>query len=111
MAKKDVERYYLEICEQQKEMLENVKEMEEECQKGMVAPERLKQLKDMTEVFNQNYKRISYIMFLLNQPAKKEKVKKYNNQNKKKIEKLGKENSLGAVLEENKKVIENIKNI
>lgn len=111
MAKKDVERYYLEICEQQKEMLENIKEMEEECQKGMVAPERLKQLKDMTEVFNQNYKRISYIMFLLKQPIKKERKEKYEEKIKEKKKELGEENSLEAVLEENKKVIENIKNI
>lgn len=111
MSKRDVQKYYEQICEQRLEMLNNIKEFEEECQKGMIAPERVQQLQEMVQPFNQNYERISYIMFLLNQPIKQERKEKYKKKIEKLKENLQKENSTEAVLEENKQVIENVKNI
>lgn len=111
MSKKDVERYYLQMSDQLHEMKENIKDFEELCKNGMVLPERVQQLEDMVKPFNSNFERLSYIMFLLNQPNKKEKVKKYERQIKKSKSKLNPENSTQAVLEENKQVIENIKNL
>lgn len=111
MSKKDVEKYFESVCDQLHEMKENIKYFEEQCKNGMVPPERVQQLEDMVKPFNNNYERLSYIMFLLNQPTKKEKKKKYERQLVKVKSKLNPQNSTEAVLEENKKIIEDVKNI
>ena len=57
-----------------------------------------------------NYQRISYIMYLLNLPNKKEKAVKYKRQNSKLLNTLSKDNSLEKTIEENSEVINKLKN-
>ena len=106
MSKKDVDFYFNQICNDYHELMNTLHDMEEEASKGLLDPDKLIQMKEYIEPIKINWQRLSYIMFLLNKPCKKQKHKKYINQNKK----LVKENStLDDVHNENIKYINKIK--
>lgn len=108
MSVKAVRRYYNQICDQYHEMLENIHDLEVEAAQGMVEPERIERLKDQVAPIKQNYERWSYMMFLLNQPERKEKQSRYKSQNRKLLSSLSKNNSLDAILEENSEALKHI---
>lgn len=108
MSKKHVEDYFNQICDDYHEMVETLKDMEEECNNGLVAPERVEQLKKVLEPIKINYMRISYIMYLLHMPTRKQKQKRYEKQNS--PFKFRSCDTLKSVREENKQSIENAKN-
>lgn len=108
MSVKDVRDYYDKVCEQYLEMKSELADFTEEANKGLIEPERIEQAKQAIQPLMNNYERISYIMFLLNQPANKKKVARYKKQQKKKIANLSENNSLDAVLKENECSIKNI---
>ena len=101
MSLKHVNEYYKQICDQYREMIEDIKDVEREAEKGFVEPERVERLKTQVAPIKQNYERWTYMMFLLHQPNRKEKIKKYKRQNEKLLKSLDKSNSLDAVVEEN----------
>ena len=108
MSIKHVNRYYKQICEQYQEMINDIKDVEREAEQGLVEPELIDRLKEQVAPIKNNYERWSYMMFLLHQPNRKEKIKKYQRQNAKLLNSLGKENSLEAVIEENKEARKHI---
>lgn len=108
MSVKAVRRYYNQICDQYHEMLENIHDLEVEAAQGMVEPERIERLKEQVAPIKQNYERWSYMMFLLNQPERKEKQSRYKSQNRKLLSSLSKNNSLDAILEENSEALNHI---
>ena len=108
MSMKHVKQYYQQICEQYNEMIEDLKELEEEAESGLIEPERIERIKAQIEPIKQNYERWAYMMFLLNQPNKKDKIKKYQRQNMKLLQSLDAKNSLEGVLEENRQAAEHI---
>lgn len=108
MSVKAVRRYYNQICDQYHEMLENIHDLEVEAAQGMVEPERIERLKEQVAPIKQNYERWSYMMFLLNQPERKEKQSRYKSQNRKLLSSLSKNNSLDAILEENSEALKHI---
>lgn len=111
MARKDVQIYYDQVCEQYHEMLENIKDFEKECSDGLIEPERLDQLKlNMQPIIN-NYKTLSWIMFLLNKPTKKSKHVRYENQNKKFIKHIEKQFTQQGIINSNEKTLQQLKNI
>lgn len=101
MSLKHVNKYYKQICEQYEEMINDIKDVEKEAERGLIEPERIERLKEQVAPIKHNYERWTYMMFLLHQPNRKEKIKKYQRQNAKLISQLSKENSLEAVIEEN----------
>lgn len=82
MAKKHFEKYYEEICAQYHEMNNDIKEMEEQVQTGMVKPEFLDRLKATIAPIYNNWRTVNYIKFLLDMPNKKNKKAAYENRNK-----------------------------
>lgn len=109
MSVKDVKKYYAQVCADYKELQDNIKDFEEAVSNNIFEPERLEEYKKSIEPFKANYERITYIMYLLNQPVKKEKMKKYERQNQKLIKSLSKSNSIESQLAENKEVLEKTK--
>lgn len=107
MGVKHVKDYYDQIGNDYHEMIQTLKDMEEECNNGLVSPERVEQLKKMLEPIKTNYARISYIMFLLNMPNKKEKQRWYAKQNSK--TRYVTEATLEGVKQEDKWALENAK--
>ena len=108
MSVKHVKRYYNQICDQYQEMLNDLKDLEKDLSEGIVAPELLDRVKHQIEPIKINYERWAYMMFLLNQPERKAKVKRYERQNKKLLSSLNKNNSLEAVISENEDAIKHI---
>ena len=108
MAVKDVIQYYNECEIQYKEFMDEMNDFKELCSQGMIAPEIIENSQKMLSLIEDNYKKLSYIIFLLNKPTKKEKYKTYKNQNKKLLNKsITKE----EVLKSNQDNIEGIKNL
>lgn len=106
MSKKHVEEYFKVIADQYLEMIDLLKELEQQYETNIIEPERLDKIKESIIPLKTNYQRISYIMYLLNMPNKKEKQKKYI----KALEvKQDKEGSLQEVKTENNIVIDNLK--
>lgn len=110
MAKKDVDLYYQQVLDQYLEMRDNIKELEEYSLTHMVEPERIDKMKQIIEPIKNNYNTLSYIMFLLNQPAKKKKIPKYKKQSKKLLDSIPHKNTKEGILEENKSCIIDMKN-
>lgn len=102
MSVKHVKEYYQQVCDDYSEMLENIKNFEEELKTSVVEPERLDKLKSMIKPLKENWERLNYIIFLLNKPNNKKRAVKYN--------KLIKDKGVNC-LSENKEVLKNLKNI
>ena len=110
MSKKHVEDYYNQITADYTEMIENLKEMEELAAQKVVNPDKIDELRAAVEPLKNNYMTISWIMFLLNQPNKKEKIARYKNVEEKKVLTIdpNRTKDLDGLHKENKKVIETI---
>lgn len=105
MAVKDVVEYYKQVANQYTLLIEDLKDFERECQEGIVEPEKLDQIKDNIQPLINNYNTLSYIMFLLNQPVRKEKIPKYKKQSKKFLEKIEHQFTKDGIIEENESVL------
>lgn len=77
MAVKDVIMYYNECEAQYKEFMEELNDFKELCAQNMIAPEIVENAQKMLSKVEDNYKKLSYIIFLLNKPVKKEKLNRY----------------------------------
>lgn len=108
MSKKHVDEYFNVVANQYTDMLEALKDMEEECTKGLLDPDRLEQMKKLIEPLKQNYMRISYIMFLLNKPNRTKKEKRYIDQQNKFLNSIPEKDKLEGIKEENKKIVDSI---
>lgn len=108
MAVKDVKRYYDIICEQYQEMVDNIKELEREAEKGLIEPERVDRLKEQVAPLKTNYERWSYMIFLLNQPSRKTKKPRYAKQNKKLLNAISQNNTADSVIDENVETLKHI---
>ena len=111
MSVKHVRAYYAEVCNQYKELRDELQEFQEYAGTHVVSPDTLDNLEKIMAPLMENYERWSYMMFLLNQPNKKAKKKKYEQRLEKFMKTLDKKNSFGGVKEENKQVIEEVHNL
>ena len=111
MSKEHVDAYYQEVGQNYIEMNEAIKDMEDECNKGLVDPDKLEEMKKMIEPLKNNYMTLSYIMFLFNKPKRKKKEKKYIEQNKKLLSNIPHKNTKDGIIQQNKEVIKSIQNL
>ena len=105
MAKRHVEEYYNQVCNQWLAMQNELNDFAEEARKGLFPPEKLEEIKKSIQPLKTNYETLSYIMFLLNMPNRKKKERKYINSNK-----INTERSRENVLAEGENVLNNLKN-
>lgn len=110
MSVKHVNEYYKKICNDYKNMVNTLVEMEEYVQQNIISPEKLDNIKESVEAMKSNYQRISWIMYLLNLPNKKEKRVKYERQNKCSFNELKDIASIDTIHMENQSYIDDIKN-
>lgn len=108
MSVKHVERYYDEVQKNYLEMQKTLRCMEEEASKNMVPPEALENMKTMVAALVDNYQKLSYIMYLLHQPNKKQKQRGYEKRNKELLARCGGKDS-SFVAKQNRECIENVK--
>ena len=86
---RDVVEYYKQVTINYNDMRSELSEMEELLKENEVTPEMVENMKQMVLPIKMNYEALSYFMFLLNKPAKKNKQEKYANQNKRLIKESG----------------------
>lgn len=106
MSKKDVDNYFSKVCQDYKELVDTLHEIEDAVNQGLLHPDKLEQIKSLVKVSKLNWERISYIMYLLNKPTKKKKYNRYNSQNR-----LNIEQNLSVIHEEHKNNINQIRNV
>lgn len=82
MAMKQVKEYYQQVEKLYLDLASELTEMEEDFKNGECTEEELQNLLIPVNNIKDNYQRLSYILYLLYQPNKKEKKKKYERQNK-----------------------------
>lgn len=82
MSVKHIKKYYNDIQKMYFELVSDLKEMESELKAGTCTEEELNNLLLPVKGIEENYKRLSYIMYLLYQPNRDSKKDKYNKANK-----------------------------
>ena len=109
MAVRHVREYFDIVANQYVEMIDAYRDLEKECQEGLVEPERLDNMKVLLDPIKENYMRISYIMYLLNKPNRESIAPRYEASNKKLLSKITDKHTLDGVVKDNKAALEKVK--
>lgn len=83
MAIKDVKEYYFKMLGQYMEMKADMADFEQALKDGFITEEQLQAAMEEVNKVQQNYDRLTYIMYLLELPRKDSKKVRYNNSNRK----------------------------
>lgn len=108
MSKKDFDKYVLVVQRQYNDFKAVLEQVSKEAQNNPTDIDFMDNLQKQVNLYKQNYERVLYIKYLLDQPARKNKISKYNRMIFNKIKNLDKNNSTDKVLEENEKIINSI---
>lgn len=110
MSVKHIKDYYLKITNDYHMMNETLKEMEKAITDDNleIAKQNIPMIKQQVAQLKENYLRISYIMFLLNMPNKKDKQRKYIKQETNTLNNIPPQHQLEGVLQENKQILDNL---
>ena len=83
MAIKDVRRYYYTMLSQYLEEKQNLADFEEALKEGLITEDQMQEAMDAVAELEQNYHRLTYVMYLLDMPKRKSKqdiyVRQYKN--------------------------------
>jgi hypothetical protein len=110
MSVKHVIEYHNKMFEQYKELKETLEALEIQVTEDTAQAQlnNIENIKKMAEQVKANYDRISYIVFLLNQPNKEKKAQRYNKAEQKRLEKISEDNRLSGVMKENKAILDKL---
>lgn len=113
MSKKHVEEYYAKMVADYTEMKTVLEELQKNATEDTANNyiNQINMIKEQVQLLEANYKRLSYIMFLLNAPNKKSKEDRYFKREQKKLNDIPVEHRKESVEKENNDIINNIKNI
>ncbi len=107
MSVRDVKEYYFKVQAQAAELEADLADFNEALKNGFITEEQVQAAKEELIPYQINLDRLTYIMYLLELPAKKSKKAKYNKQNKKLLEELHKRGAdADAVEDENKNALD-----
>ena len=82
MGLKQVKNYYKSVEKLYFDMLHSFESMKDELNKGNVTEEELEKIMTPVNNIRDNYLRLSYIIYLFNQPSNEKKIKRYTTQTK-----------------------------
>ena len=108
MALRHVKDFYKKQEKQYYKMLADSKEFDELAKKGQVSPEQVEQVHSMLSKLEENYKRLTYIVYLFSLPNRENKTKKYREKNQS-LEKALEKHSKEEMLQENEDVLTNFR--
>ena len=113
MSKKHVEEYYAKMFSDYCEMKSVLEELQNNLTEETASMYTLQinDIKDKVRLLEANYKRLSYIMFLLNMPNKKKKENNYIKSEHKKLNSIPINDRQDAVEKENSEILSKLKNI
>ena len=109
MSVKAVEAEFQKVYEQYHEMLQDIKDMEQDALQGITPLDLVERLQEQIKPIKDNFEWWSYVMYLLHQPQKKEKHAAYQKRNKKMLSQLQKKNAPQARLQEGRKALDELK--
>ncbi len=107
---RDVIEYYKQVTKNYNDMRTELAEMEELLKENAVTPEMIENMNQMILPIKTNYETLSYFIFLLNKPVKKNKQKRYEGQNKKLIKESGAHTNKDIIIE-NETALSSLHNI
>ncbi len=82
MAIKDVRNYYFTVLAQYLEEKQNLADFEEALKNGHITEDQMREAQEIVLGLEENYYRLTYIMYLLEMPNKAHKKPNYIQQNK-----------------------------
>lgn len=110
MAIKDVKQYYYNMLFQYIEMKSDLADFEEAVKNGNIEESRLQEIIDTVNKLEQNYDRLSYIMYLLEIPNRPEKKIKHSKETAYLKDYFSTKNAdLESIKAENKSAIDHIR--
>ena len=110
MAVKDVREYYFKLQAQKAELEADIADFEEALRNGFITEEQMQAAKDELIPYQVNLDRLTYIMYLLELPARKSKKAKFAKQNKKILSELEKRKAdEQSVIAENKSALDSFR--
>ena len=110
MAVRDVREYYFTMQAQKEQLEADIADFEEALKNGFITEEQVQAAKDELIPYQINLDRLTYIMYLLELPARKIKQAKCNKQNKKLLDELKARNAdVESVKAENKSALDNFR--
>lgn len=80
MALKDVRDYYYSMLAQYLEEKQNLEDFAEGLKEGFITEEQMQEAVEIVEKLEENYHRLTYIMYLINMPNRPSKKTGYTNQ-------------------------------
>ena len=107
MALRHFKDYYKQVEKQYLKMVDDAKEYDKLLKEGKVEYEQVEQVQGMLSKVTENYKRLTYVAYLMQLPNRAKKEAKHRN---KKVEDALKDSSKEAILRENEDVLKNFKN-
>ena len=113
MSVKHVKDYYIKVANDYHQMKLTLDELEK-CVSEDTASALVKNIdviRQQVNTLKENYMRIAYIVFLLNQPNKKEKQKRYRQQQQKMLKNIPEKDTYEGVLKENQSILRMLKNL
>lgn len=110
MSVKHIREYYERMVSDYTEMKNVLKEMEKlSDSNASTALANIESIREQVKILEANYNRLSYIIFLLNQPNKEAKKDRYFKREQKALNKIPITDRKEAVEAENTQVIETLK--
>jgi len=110
MAVRDVREYYFKMLEQYLEMKNDLADFEIALKAGNITEDQMQAAMEEVNALQLNYERLTYIMYLLELPARKSKQAKHNRANKKILNALKDDKAdMGSVIDENKSALDNFR--
>ena len=113
MSKRHVEEYYSKMFSDYCEMKSVLEELQSNLteETASIYTSQIDEIKNQVRLLEANYKRLSYIMFLLNMPNKKKKEKNYIRSEYKKLDVIPVKDREESVEKENNEILNKLKNI
>ena len=111
MAIKDVKVYFYNMLGQYLEMKEDLKDFDQALQDGHITEDKLEEVyKDVQDLQN-NYDRLTFIMYLLELPARKTKKEKFKKSNLVMEKYFADKNAdMDSVIKENESLLTHLRN-
>lgn len=110
MAVKDVKEYYFKMFAQYLEMKNDLADFEQALKDGFITEDQMQAAIEEVVAVQQNYDRLTYIMYLLELPNRKSKQSKYHRANKKVYNELSSRKATDTDIElENKSALDNFR--
>lgn len=111
MSKRHFDEYFNKIASQYHELLEGLKEFEQLAMTEVISPDRIEAYKETLQPIKDNFMALSYVKFLLDQPERDKKERRYIDANKKLLKGLDIKRSPSGIIAENSKVLDKLKKI